>query len=224
VRIREYWRGRHITWDAVDVDEVTADIYEERYQCRIGDFQETGYDLILCLSTLEHCAECGDTLDAAMQALHHALSGKGIMVLTVPVGIPLDIGPYLRQFDAADLSLRLSQRFGVLDERFWLWDGDNYENVGMGETANAMYGITNETVYAAAVGAWVLARKDANGLMREEKAAGCCRADCECATPDEGRWTATPTLPEVRAVDCCAETGGEVPDLQRGRSICDGGG
>jgi hypothetical protein len=222
VRIKEYWRSRHIVWDAVDANPVTADIYEERYQCRIGDLQETEYDLILCLSTLEHCAVAGDTWDAALGALRRALSGKGILILTVPVGIPLEMTPYLRQFSAADLSLELSQKFGIVDERFWLWDGDNYENVGIGETVNAMYGMTNEAVYAAAVGAWVLARRDTDVMQKEEAAGRCCSGDCECARAESGGRDAAPKVPWVRTEMGMVPLTGEMSRVQF--DGCDGGG
>ena len=219
VRIREYWQGRPVQWDAVDVNLVTADIYEERYECRIGEFVETGYDLILCLSVIEHSGAFGDVPLAALNALRHALSPKGILILSLPVGIPTHLAD-LEQFHAQDMDWLLAQSFDIVDKRFWLWDGDNFENVQVEDTANAMYGVTGNALCAAGVGAWVLARRG-DGLMRQEAAAGRCSRG-ECAVPEEGGRVAASQVPWVRSDMGVALPAGAVPCVQS--DCCNGGG
>ena len=159
VRIQNAWRGCHIEWSAADINEVTADIYTETWQGCIGDMpaEEWGdFDFVLAVSTVEHSDFVDDSTEAALGALHRALSLDGVLVLTLPIGVGMQ-GPDFEQYPPEVAQLMLS-RFKVVHERFWRWNGEHFENCLAEDTKGCIYGHTNGAACAAAVGAWVLAR------------------------------------------------------------------
>lgn len=159
VRLRQAWQPARWEWSSVDVNDVSAGIYTDKYKCRVGELTgETDFDFVLCVSVLEHWKQCEDDAESILGALHNALSDKGVIVLTVPVGVAMEFDDF-EQFNAVELGGTLAERFHILDERFWLWNGDNWENCRAEDTEGAVYGMTNQARCAAAVGGWVLARK-----------------------------------------------------------------
>lgn len=160
MRLRQAWQPTRWEWSSVDANDVSADIYTDKYKCCIGELSgETDFYFVLCVSVLEHWKQFEDDVDSILAALHNVLSDKGVIVLTVPVGVAMEFDDF-EQFGAAELGNTLAERFHILDGRFWLWNGDNWENCQAEDTEGAVYGMTSQARCAAAVGGWVLARKD----------------------------------------------------------------
>ncbi len=143
------------------MNEVLSDLYVDRYKCLIGDLEgcEGEFDFILCVSVIEHAKQFGDKPGRVLSALSQALSDRGVLVLTTPVGVAMQMDS-TEQFGACEMSADLHERFSVLHERFWLWNGDNWENCEPLDTAGCVYGVTNQPRCAAAVGGWVLAHRE----------------------------------------------------------------
>lgn len=156
VRIRHAWQGCHLDWCAADVKEIAADIYTEKWQGPIGEMPWEDFDLILAVSTIEHSDFVGDCDQKALTTLHKALSDDGILILTLPVGVPMKGLDYTEY--APEAAQAMIAKFQVIHERFWRWNGEHFENCTAEDTKGCVYGRTNGAKCAAAVGAWTLSR------------------------------------------------------------------
>ena len=156
MKIRDTWEDRHIEWAAVDVKPNPHDGYVETWEGLISGMEWADFDFILNISTMEHCAACGDSFERAINTLRGALTPEGVMVLTMPVGVFADFEAF-RQYTVSQVH-RLLSSFQVIDERFWRWGGEHFENCREEDVLGCVYGQTNNARNASGVGAWTLAR------------------------------------------------------------------
>jgi hypothetical protein len=156
VRLKEFWGAFRVFWSGIDVNPIEYDIYEETQICKISEMLWDEFDIILAVSTLEHCEFVKDDINKAVAKMVGALSDNGICIITVPIGREMDYGQFIQR-NASSMKAILKP-YSIIDERFWRWNGRNYENCSAGDTAGCLYGSTNGVRCAAAVGAWVVGK------------------------------------------------------------------
>lgn len=151
-------RPHSVVWSAVDVRPVVNDVYDEVWEGTIGECPWTDFDLILCVSTLEHCGyDCSETAIQASKHMRKMLGPEGIAVITVPLGVPLEFDRLgFTQYSVVEFHDDVLAGWQVINERFWRWNGRHYENCDAEDTLGALYGVTNGVHCAAAVGAWTV--------------------------------------------------------------------
>lgn len=157
-RLKHIWHPYRLEWVASDVEQVTDETFNEVHQGLFSLLPWTGFDMIVAVSCIEHSDYVGDNIDLALTKIGEALDEQGILIMTLPIGAPMDYKRF-KQFaieEARDLIAR--NHLEIIDERLFRWNGEHFEACMAEDTSGCFYASTNGAIAASAVAAWTMCR------------------------------------------------------------------
>ena len=144
-------------------------------------FEDGAFDLVLCVSTLEHVGRDNRVYGAAQEAdpdgvadaldeLRRVLASEGRLVITVPCGEPEDHGWFVQLEPKAWNDTFLAAGFGVLEEEIYALRPDGWRAAPDFDPAGVRYGDHASAVLCATLapgsGARRLARRARGAVAR----------------------------------------------------------
>lgn len=119
----------------------------------LGEVDISNFDIIVVPRLLEYVKKTDDELARAFVNIYNGLSVGGIAILSMPIGI--NVMPIQA---STQIIKELLKPFHIIDERYWLWDGDFFVAAEENDVSGYIYQYTNQAPAASAVGAWTLER------------------------------------------------------------------
>jgi len=140
--------------DLVGVDLAEAEVPGLRpivADVRELPFPEDSFDLVLCVSTLEHvgreteiyavdAARADDGDEAALRELHRVLAPRGRLLVTVPTGAEEDQGWQVQRPPGEWIARFERSGFLVFEDELYLRGGDGWRTATLAEVESVAYG------------------------------------------------------------------------------------
>jgi SAM-dependent methyltransferase len=153
---------------SADLDSVVADV-------RTLPFEDGSFDLVLCLSTLEHvgrdnavysvdAAREAQGDEAALRELRRVLAGDGRLLVTVPTGVAEDQGWQVVRPPGEWIALFERTGFLVYEDELYVRDPSGWRTASSAEAGAARYGDSS-------AGAVLLAELHAGSLAEKVRLA-----------------------------------------------------